>query len=159
MQTKTVLIGAATAVAVIAIIGHFTVGYPPSVLDTGTIGAGTIGASDTITGVQQAGRYRGHTTTEAEVTLSNPEIQALFQDDKVLKLVRSEVFRTAMRDESFRALQSNAAYQALQSNAAYQALQASETFRALQASETFRAISREQSMSEAFLSQAMRVQQ
>ena len=140
MQTKKVLVGAAAAIAVIAVIGHFLVGYPPSIRDAGTIGAGTIGASDTITGVQQAGRYQGRTMTEADVTLSNPGIQALFQDDKILKLVQSDVFRTVMRDESFRALQSNAAYQALQSNADYKALQSNADFKALQSNAEFKAL-------------------
>ncbi|HEU4799659.1 MAG TPA: hypothetical protein VFS94_03420 [Gemmatimonadales bacterium] len=140
MQTKKVLVGAAAAIAVIAVIGHFVVGYPPSIRDAGTIGAGTIGASDSITGVQQAGRYQGRTMTEADVTLSNPEVQALFQDDKILKLVQSDVFRTVMRDESFRALQSNAAYQALQSSADYKALQSNAEFKALQSNAEFKAL-------------------
>ncbi len=135
MQTKKVLIGAAAAVALIAVIGHFTVGYPPSFRD-----AGTIGATDGITGVQQAGRYQGRTMTEADVTLSNPEVQALFQDDKVLTLVQSDLFRKVMRDESFRALQSNAAYQALQSNADFKALQSNADFKALQSNADFKAL-------------------
>jgi hypothetical protein len=138
MQTKTVLIGAAAAVALIAVIGHFTVGYPPSLRDAGTIGA--IGATDPIPGVQQAGRYRGRRMTEADVTLSNPEVQALFQDDKVLTLVQSDLFRTVMRNESFRTLQSNAAYQALQSNADFKALQSNADFKALQSNAEFKAL-------------------
>ena len=138
MQTKTVLIGAAAAIAVVAVIGHFTVGYPPSVFD-----AGTIGASDSIVGVQQAGRYRGRTMTDADVSLSNPEVQALFQDDKVLKLVQSDVFRTIMRDESFRALQTNAAYQALQKDADYAALQKDAAYAALQKDAAYMALQKD----------------
>ena len=143
MQTKTVLIGAAAAVAAIAVIGHFVVGYPPSTSDAGTIGAGTIGASDTISGVQQAGRYRGRAMNEGDVTLSNPEIQALLQDDKVLALVQSDVFRTLMRDESFRQLQNDAAYQALQKDAAYLALQKDAAYMALQKDAAYQALQKD----------------
>src|SRR5215217_7852454 len=90
MSTKIVLLVATTAVAVIAIIGNALVGYPPSIFDAGTIGAG-----DGMSGVQQAGRYKGKTAET--VTLTNPEIQALLQNDQILRLVKSEAFREIMR--------------------------------------------------------------
>src|SRR5688572_19537267 len=54
MLTKKALIIGTTAVAVIAIVGWAVVGYSPSIFDAGTIGAG-----DSLSGVQQAGRYKG----------------------------------------------------------------------------------------------------
>ena len=47
---------------------------------------------------------------------------------------------------------------ALQKNAAYQALQSDNAFRMLQATETFRMLARDQAASEAFLTQAMRME-
>ena len=67
MSTKRVLIIATTAVAAIAIIGQLIVGYRPSAYDAGTVGAGT-----GISGVEKAGRFRGRTMTEKDITLSNP---------------------------------------------------------------------------------------
>src|SRR6476619_429760 len=83
MLTKKVLLAATTVVAAIAIIGHSLVGYPPSVFDAGTIGGG-----DGMGGVQQAGRYHGVKKTDADVSLSSPEIQTLLQNDQVLRLVK-----------------------------------------------------------------------
>ena len=45
---------------------------------TGGDEAGSIG------GVEQAARYKGRAMTAADVTLENPEIQALFQNDQIL---------------------------------------------------------------------------
>lgn len=132
MLTKKVLIVATTAVAVIAIVGQAVVGYKPSVFDAGTVGAG-----DGMSGVQQAGRYKGHTLTEADVTLANPEIGALFQNDQVLKLIKSEVFQQAMRDNTFRELQSSEAYHALFASDANRLLLSSDTYHQLLASDVY----------------------
>jgi len=105
MSTKKLMLGATTAVALIAIIGYAIVGYPPSGNDAGTIG-----------GVQKADRYRGRTLTEKDVTLSNPEIKALFQNDAVLKLVKSSEFRAALNNDAFHDLLNNEAYHDLQKN-------------------------------------------
>jgi hypothetical protein len=124
MLTKKVLLVATTAVAVIAIIGNAVVGYPPSIFDAGTIGAG-----DGMSGVQQAGRYQGSKKTDADVTLSNPEIQALLQNDQILRLVKSDMFRTIMRDDASRQiLQSDALRMVLSSEAALRIFQ-SDAFR------------------------------
>jgi hypothetical protein len=136
MLTKKVLIVATTAVAVIAIIGQAVVGYTPSVFDAGTVGAGS-----GMSGVQQAGRYKGHILTEKDITLSNPEIGALFQNDQILKLVKSEVFQNAMRDNQFRDIQANQAFVQLFASDAYQSLQASDAFHQLEASDAYRKIS------------------
>ena len=132
MSPKKALIIGTTAVAAIAIIGQALVGYTPSVFDAGTIGAG-----DGMSGVQQAGRYKGKPMSEKDVTLSNPQIQALFQNDQVLKLVKSDVFREAMRDESFRELQSSEAFQRLMSSDAYRVLMSNEAYQRLMASEAY----------------------
>ena len=133
MSTKKVLLVATTAVAVIAIIGHSLVGYPPSVFDAGTIGSG----SD-MGGVQQAARYHGAKKTEADVTLSSPEITALLQNDQVLKLVKSDAFREAMHNDAFRMVMSSEAFRALMTSDAFRALMSSESFRMLMSSESFR---------------------
>lgn len=132
MLTKKVLIVATTAVALIAIIGEVVVGYKPSVFD-----AGTIGAKNGMSGVQQAAHYKGRTLTKADVSLSNPEISALFQNDKVLTLVKSDAFHELMKDDAFRELeQSDAFDQLLQSDAFHDVLQ-SDASRQLFASDAF----------------------
>lgn len=151
MLTKKVLIIGTTAVAVIAIIGQAVVGYQPSVFDAGTVGAG-----DGMSGVQQAGRYKGK--IDETVTLSSPEIQALFQDDQVLKLIQSEVFRNTMRNDTFRnllasdvfaqlmaapsfqELMRNSSYQQLMADANYQELSRRAEFQALMANANYQAM-------------------
>ena len=95
MLTKKILIGATTAVAAIAIIGYAFVGYQPSVFDAGTIGSG-----NGMGGVQQAGRY--NKKTEGTVTLSSPEVVALLQDEKILKLIRTKAFKELMASSEWR---------------------------------------------------------
>lgn len=123
MLTKKVLLVATTAVAVIAIIGNALVGYPPSIFDAGTIGAG-----NDISGVQQAGRYHGIKKTEADVTLTNPEIVSLLQNDQVLKLVKSEAFRETMHNDAFLKLMSSEAFVRIMRDNAFQQLMSSEAF-------------------------------
>ena len=127
MLTKKVLLGATTAVATIAIIGYAIVGYPPSGFDAGTIG-----------GVQKAERYRGRTLTEKDVTLSNPAVKALFQDDKILKLVKSSEFRAALNNEAFHDLLNN------------------EALHDLLSAEVFHDVLHDASLTEVFLNEANR---
>ena len=134
MLTKKVLLVATTTVAVIAIIGNALVGYPPSIFDAGTIGAG-----DGMSGVQKAGRYQGSKKTEADVTLSNPEIQALLQNDQVLKLVKSEVFRDIMRDDASRQILQSDALRIVLSNEASARIFQSDAFRMVLANDASRA--------------------
>ena len=136
MFTKKGLILGTTAVAAVAIVGALVVGYPPSGGEVGTIGAG----SDSISGVQQASRYRGRSMSAADVSLSNPEIQTLFQNHEILSLVKSDVFRSAMRDDAFRSLQSNDAFRSLMSNDAFRALMATDAFRALMNNQAYRSL-------------------
>ena len=126
MSTKKVLLGATTAVALIAIIGYFIVGYPPSGNDAGTIG-----------GVQKADRYRGRTLTDADISLSNPAVKALFQNDKVLTLVKSDKFRRAMHDKGFKDLLASEVYHDLYNNEAYHDLLNNETYHDLLNNEVF----------------------
>ena len=81
MTKKTMLIGG-TAVAIVLVIAGIVTGFPPGSHEAGTIG-----------GVEPAARYHGRVMTEADVTLKNPEIQALFQNDQILHLVQSDAFR------------------------------------------------------------------
>ena len=136
MLTKKVLIVATTVVAGIAIIGQAVTGYPPSVFDAGTIG-GKDDPKDGMTGVEQAGRFKGRTMSEEDVTLSDPQIHALFQNDQVLKLVKSDVFRAAMRDDAFRKLHSSDAFHQLMSNDSYRLLLKSEAYHQLMASASY----------------------
>ena len=68
MLTKKGLIIGTTTVAIVAIAGILVVGYPPSGGEIGTIGGG----GDTIRGVQQAGRYRGRTMSQKDVSEHSP---------------------------------------------------------------------------------------
>src|SRR2546425_1117944 len=173
MTKKAVLIGSA-AVAVVIVVAGILTGFPPGSRDAGTIG-----------GVQPAARYHGKVMTEADVSLKNPEIQALFQNDQILRLVRSDAFRQVMASDAFRQLQDNDlfrqllasdafrqllasdAFRRLQPNEAFRQLQASDAsrqilasdaFRQLQAAEAFRALSQNQALSQAFMREAMRAQ-
>jgi len=121
MSTKKVLIIATTAVAAIAIIGQLIVGYKPSAYDAGTVGAGS-----GMGGVEKAGRFRGRTMTEADVTLSNPEIRTLLQNDKVLKLVQSKAFHDAMNNPAFHELLNSDAFHQLESQDAFEQLMSSD---------------------------------
>ncbi len=136
MLTKKVLLGATTAVAAIAIIGYIVVAPKPNVFEAGTIGSGNDMAT-----VQQAGRYHAAKKTDADVTLSNPEIQALLQNDKVLALVRSDVFREVMNNQAFHNLMSSAAYRELTANPAYRELTANPAYRELTANPAYRELS------------------
>ena len=136
IMSKKVMVYGGAAVAITIVIAGILTGFPP----LGGV-AGTIG------GVEQASRYKGRSMTQADVTLQNPEIAALFQNPEIVRLVTSDVFREAMQNSAFRELQANAAYRELQANpayrelmasAAYRELQANTAFRELQASETFR---------------------
>jgi len=142
MMTRKALLIGSTAVAIVLVGAALITGFPPL-----GGGAGTIGGGDSIPGVQQAARYHGRVMTQADVSLKNPEIQALFQNDQVLHLVQSNAFQQVMRNADFRALQSDAAYNELMSselyhelmaNAAYHELMADEAFRDLQAKGAFR---------------------
>src|SRR6266511_117597 len=128
MTRKAVLIGSAAAAVVLVVAGILT-GFPPGSRDAGTIG-----------GVQPAARYHGKVMTEADVSLKNPEIQALFQNDQILRLVRSDAFQQVMQNQAFRELLT------------------SDAFRQLQAAEVFRSLSQSQALSQAFMREAMRAQ-
>src|SRR6266581_5493815 len=135
MTRKAVLIGSA-AVAVVIVVAGILTGFPPGIREAGTIG-----------GVQPAARYHGRVMADSDVSLKNPEIQALFQNDKVLQLVRSDVFRQAMQNQAFRHLMASDAFRQilasdafrhLMENDFYRRLMADEAFRGLQASAAFR---------------------
>src|SRR5438034_688533 len=164
MTKKALLIGSAAAAVVIVVAGILT-GFPPGSRDAGTIG-----------GVQPAARYHGRVMADSDVSLKNPEIQALFQNDKVLQLVRSDVFRQAMQNQAFQHLMASDAfrqilasdafrhvmendfYRRLMADEAFRALQASDAFRTLEAAEAFRALAQSQALSQAFMREAMRAQ-
>ncbi len=117
--------------------------------------------------------------------MRNDAFRELQSSEAFRQLSASDAFRELQSSAAYRELQANAAYRELQSNAAYRELQASAAFRQLSANESyravmasdafrmvmandayrqlqandmFRALSRSQSLSEAFLNQAMRAQ-
>ena len=148
MLTKKVLIVATTAVALIAIIGEVVVGYKPSVFD-----AGTIGAKNGMSGVQQATHYKGRTLTKADVTLSNPEISALFQNDKVLTLIKSDAFHKLMHDNAFRELEQSDAFQQLLSSDAFQNVLKNDAERDMLSSDAFYDVMKDDALHEALSSE------
>lgn len=129
MTRKQIFIGGAGVAAVVIIVAGVLTGFPPAFNKAGTIGG--------IGGVEQAARYRGRAMTAADVTLKNPEIQALLQNDQVLQLVKSDAFREVMQNASFHTLQASAAYREVMASAAYQQLQANTAFRDLQANAAY----------------------
>ena len=151
MTKKTMLIGG-TAVAIVIVIAGILTGFPPGSREAGTIG-----------GVEQAARYHGRAMTEADVTLKNPEIQALFQNDKILSLVKSDAFREVMNNQAYRLILAgdayrlilnNPAYQQLMASPAYQQLMASQAYQQLAASQAFRDMQANQAYQKVMASQA-----
>ena len=130
MLTKKVLLGATTAVAVVAIAGYLVVGHQPSIFDAGTIGD--------MGGVQQAARYHGAKKTDADVTLTDPQIQTLLQNDKVLTLIRSEVFRDVMHNDALRGVMMSDAFRNLSANQTFRDLMGNNQFRDLMNNAHFR---------------------
>src|SRR6266545_996945 len=126
MTRKAVLIGSAAAAVVLVVAGILT-GFPPGSRDAGTIG-----------GVQPAARYHGKVMTEADVSLKNPEIQALFQNDQILRLVRSDAFRQVMASDAFRQLQANAAFRQVMENDLYRQVMDNELFRQVMENDLYR---------------------
>ncbi len=134
MTRKTILL-AGTALALAIVVAALVTDFPP-----GGGEAGTIGAGDSIAGVRQASRYRGRAMTQADVTLQNPEIQALFQNDQVLRLVQSDAFRQVMSNDVFHELMSGEAYHELMSSEVYFQLMNSEAYHELMNNEAYRQV-------------------
>jgi PAS domain-containing protein len=150
MSKKALIIGT-TAVAFVAIIGGAVIEFSP----TGGEG-GTIGGGDEISGVQRASRYRGRAMSASDVTIANPEISILFQNQDILTLVKSDVFREAMNNEAFRELQSSESFRALLNNESYRALLSSESYRLLESNESYRALMANDAARALFLSESYR---
>ncbi len=142
MTKKTMLI-AGTAVAVVVVVAGILTGWPPGGRETGTIG-----------GVERAARYHGRAMTEADVSLKNPEIQALFQNDQILRLVRSDAFREMMQNQAFRELMASDAYRQVTASQAYQQLVASQAYQQLIASQAFRDLQANAAFQQVMASQA-----
>ncbi|HKE88799.1 MAG TPA: hypothetical protein VKB45_00595 [Gemmatimonadales bacterium] len=129
MTKKAILIGA-TAVAILIVGAYVVTGYPRL-----GGGAGTIG--DSISGVQPAARYHGRALTQGDVTLDNPQIAALFQNQEVLNLVKSDAFREVMKDDAFRTLQQKDAYRVILSTQAFHTVMQSNAYRELMKSDVY----------------------
>lgn len=105
MNKKTTFILGAVAIAACLILVASLTGFPPDRADT----VGTIGATDgaatggEIEGVEAADRYRTDQIDEADVTLDDPEIQELLQNDEVLKVVNDPTFQRTMQNDLARA--------------------------------------------------------
>ena len=132
MTRKTILIGA-SAVAIVIVGAYAVTGYPRLGGAAGTIG-------DTISGVQPAARYHGRALTQADVTLDNPQIAALFQNHDVLALVKSEAFHSLMANQQFRELQQNNAARAILSTTAFRTVLQTDAYRELMKSNVYREV-------------------
>ena len=141
---KAMLVGGTALAAVIVVAGIVT-GFPPGRHEAGTIG-----------GVEQAARYQGRSMTAADVTLKNPEIQALFQNDQILRLVQSDAFRDMMQNQAFRDLMASQAYREVVASQAYRDVVASQAYREVVASQAYREIVASQAYREIAASQAYR---
>src|SRR5690606_34762040 len=86
-RTPILILGSVAIVALIALFLVQNDGWPES--NT----AGTIGAADTtIAGVTKADRYRTDQIADADVSIDDPEIQQILQDDKVLDMISDGTF-------------------------------------------------------------------
>lgn len=130
MTKKAILIGA-TAVAAVIVGAYFATGFPPLGGAAGTIG-------DSISGVQQAARYHGRALTQADVTLDNPQVAALFQNHDILALVKSDAFHSLMANQAFRELQQNNAFRAILATEAFRNVMASDAYREVMMSDAYR---------------------
>ena len=133
MTKKAILIGAA-AVAIVIVGAYFLTGYPPLGGAAGTIGGDPIG------GVQQASRYHGRTLTQADVSLDNPQIAALFQNHEVLNLVKSDAFREVMKSDAFHTLQQSDAFRAILATDAFRIVMQSDAYREVMQSDAYREV-------------------
>ena len=165
MITKRTLVLGSTLVAAVAVVAAVLTGYPPTGREAGTMGGLQSDSGEKIAGVQQAARFRNKAVTERDVALGSPAVQLLFQNDKILSLVKSDVFREAMKNDAFRELQSSDAfrnlmasdaYRQLQANPAYRELQANPAYRELQGNPAFRELQANQASRELQASQAYR---
>jgi|SRR5262245_1421475 len=129
MTKKAILIGA-TAVAILIAGAYVVTGYPRLGGTAGTIG-------DSISGVQPAARYHGRSITPADVTLDNPQLAALFQNQEVLNLVKSDAFREVMKDNAFHMLQQNNAYRVILSTTAFRTVVQSNAYREIMKSDVY----------------------
>lgn len=112
MKRKTMFVLAAVVLGAAVILYVSTSDFPAQPDDV----VGTIGATDgdRIAGVEQAQRYRTQQIGDEAVTLDNPEIQELLQDDEVIRLIQNPEFQRAMlNDELRRALMSEELQRAL----------------------------------------------
>ncbi len=131
MTKKAILIGA-TAVAMVIVGAYLVTGYPRL-----GGGAGTIGG-DSISGVQPASRYHGRALTQADVTLDNPQIAALFQNHDVLNLVKSDAFRDVVNSNAFHTLQQRDAYRAILGTQAFQRVMQSDAYHEVLKTDAYR---------------------
>jgi len=100
MNRKTMFVLAAVVLGAAVILYVSTSDYPAQPDDVvGTIGTGD---GDRIAGVEQAQRYRTQQIGDEAVTLDNPEIQELLQDDEVIRLIQNPEFQRAMASEELR---------------------------------------------------------
>jgi hypothetical protein len=146
MTKKAILIGA-TAVAIVIVGAYFVTGYPRLGGAAGTIG-------DSISGVQPAARYHGRALTQADVTLDNPQIAALFQNHEVLNLVKSDAFRDVMKSDAFHTLQQNDAFRAILATQAFQRVMQSDAYHELMQSDAYRVVMQSDASRDAQATQA-----
>jgi len=143
--------------------------------------------SDAFHTLQQNGAFHSILATQAfQNVMKSDAYRDVMKNDAYREIMKSGTSREAQSTQAWRELQSNAAFQALQANASFKALEANQTFHAmqsdaafqalmandafhtvmandamhvLQASEAFHSIAQNAQLSQAFLTEANRVQQ
>ena len=117
-------------------------------------------SSEAFRELQSSTAYRELMSSEKNRELQSSEAyREIMSSEAYRELQTNEAFRELQSSEAYRVLMSSEAYRVLMSSEAYRELQANEAFRELQTSEAFRSLSRDAQMSEAFMSEAMRVPQ
>ncbi len=110
--------------------------------------------------LQSSAAFRQLSANDANREVSaNDAYREVMASDAYRAVMANDAFRAVMANDAFRAVMANDAFRAVMANDAFRTVMANDAYRQLQANDMFRALSRSQSLSEAFLNQAMRAQQ
>jgi hypothetical protein len=116
--------------------------------------------NDNFRELQSSEAFRELTANPAYRELTaNPAYRELTANPAFRELTANPAYRELTANPAYRELTANPAFRELTANPAFRELTANPAYRELQANETFRSLSRSQSASEAFLNQAMRLDQ
>ena len=107
-------------------------------------------ASDAFARLQANEKYR--------TVLASDAFRTVMSNNAMREAMATDAFRTVMANDAFRQAMSNDAFRTVMANDAFRTVLANDAYRQLNANETFRSLSRSQAASEAFMSEAMRIQ-